>query len=812
MKVPLVFNFILILFVLLHWTEAIRKDTKRIKLKNSQRKSVNESRTKKSLQRRVEDGKIFKVNASLGKENAMQEKRQFVPGVMPFLNFPHPHIHRIIVHHHPAHSTCEPIPCQNGGTCTVVAHGYECTCSPGFMGTHCELRSECEPNPCRNGGTCYDVGQGYECTCAKGFRGENCEEQNKCHPNPCRNGGTCTGINEAEGFECTCREGFKGKNCEEVNLCLPNPCKNGATCTERSGGRYECTCPIGYKGITCEERSICYSNPCMYGGTCLDETYGYRCSCRIGYSGINCQHHVCKPNPCHNGGSCLEEGSSYRCVCQVGNHGDRCELVSSCLSHPCLHGGTCIDTYFLHSNLEPVNMYSNPAILESQPNALAYICKCVAPFAGHNCEDDRCRFCSANAECIFSHCVCKEGFHGDGKTCKRNVCHPNPCKNGGTCIPTDSSYDCDCVLGWTGPHCETRQYCIPNPCKNGGTCIPQENGYKCNCLSNYEGNDCEKANVCFPNPCKNGGLCKEMNGVATCECPVRFEGNFCEMDKCAKCDSHARCDNGNCICMEGWVGDGQTCTPEDKGPPGRLSACHSNPCQNGGECVENGDAYQCLCKEGYTGENCEKSTGLTDPCEPNPCQNGGQCTPVDNKPLCVCPEQYEGEFCEKSVGVGPGPGPGPGPGGKSPCHPNPCMNGGSCTENGGGYDCSCTTQFSGPNCEIDECEKCDVNGICVNGHCKCRHGYIGNGYQCEREESECDGCSPFARCQNGICVCVEHFAGDGYNCQPTQPCYNCQAPNVCMQGSCIPANGKKSVVKRLKHKRFIVKEANKHHH
>ena len=52
-----------------------------------------------------------------------------------------------------------------------------------------------------------------------------------------------------------------------------------------------------------------------------------------------------------------------------------------------------------------------------------------------------------------------------------------------------------------------------------------------------------------------------------------------------------------------------------------------------------------------------------------------------------------------ALGVGPGPGPGPGPGGKSPCHPNPCMNGGSCTENGGGYDCSCTTQFSGPNCE-----------------------------------------------------------------------------------------------------------------
>ena len=37
------------------------------------------------------------------------------------------------------------------------------------------------------------------------------------------------------------------------------------------------------------------------------------------------------------------------------------------------------------------------------------------------------------------------------------------------------------------------------------------------------------------------------------------------VDKCAKCDSHARCDNGNCVCMEGWVGDGQTCSPKDGG-------------------------------------------------------------------------------------------------------------------------------------------------------------------------------------------------------------------------------------------------------
>lgn len=77
--------------------------------------------------------------------------------------------------------------------------------------------------------------------------------------------------------------------------------------------------------------------------------------------------------------------------------------------------------------------------------------------------------------------MCKETFHGDGKTCNsklentcqkfsqifilfkgrfffyispENVCHPNPCKNGATCNPAESSFDCECVKGWTGPLCE----------------------------------------------------------------------------------------------------------------------------------------------------------------------------------------------------------------------------------------------------------------------------------------------------------------------------------------------------------------------
>ena len=41
-----------------------------------------------------------------------------------------------------------------------------------------------------------------------------------------------------------------------------------------------------------------------------------------------------------------------------------------------------------------------------------------------------------------------------------------------------------------------------------------------------------------------------------------------------------------------------------------IDECHSSPCHNGGDCVNEEAQYHCQCKAGYTGYNCEIGNAL----------------------------------------------------------------------------------------------------------------------------------------------------------------------------------------------------------
>ena len=78
----------------------------------------------------------------------------------------------------------------------------------------------------------------------------------------------------------------------------------------------------------------------------------------------------------------------------------------------------------------------------------------------------------------------------------------------------------------------------------------------------------------------------------------------------------------------------------------RINKCNSNPCQNGGTCLDSGI---CLCAPGYTGDRCQ-SRALPNECGPKMCFNGATCQLSNNNEyMCVCAPSFTGESCENQI-------------------------------------------------------------------------------------------------------------------------------------------------------------------
>lgn len=205
--------------------------------------------------------------------------------------------------------------------------------------------------------------------------------------------------------------------------------------------------------------------------------------------------------------------------------------------------------------------------------------------------------------------------------------------------------------------------------------------------------------------------------------------------------------------------------------------CATNPCQNGGTCIDHVGGYTCTCPPGLSGAVCEIQS---DPCLPSPCQNGGTCAVSGGSYTCTCPAGTSGTNCEIT-----------------PCTSAPCLNGGTCSVEGASFTCACAPGFTGTTCEtnVDDCSPnpCQNGGTCTDGvnafTCTCTAGFAGA--TCGDDVDECAlqtaGCSPDATCTNTVggyaCACNAGFEGDGTTCTARAK----ESPNGC--GCAAPGGG-----------------------
>jgi len=416
----------------------------------------------------------------------------------------------------------------------------------------------------------------------------------------------------------------------------------------------------------------CVSNPCQNSGVCVDKPYNFECVCTSGFAGKNCDRSfdscidlVQGKNDCKHGNCRHLNVYTFVCECDVGYKGVTCEeSYTPCSSNPCKNDATCTETP------------------QSQlPNTFQYFCECKSGFVGQNCEK-----VSGICESIIE-----------------------PCGKFGACKPHPSSpyhYLCDCEDGYSGDLCDEIDLCRSEPCLNGATCtfMPIEEDVRCDCDSGFQGKLCSMdTDECSSYPCYSPRVCVDFVGFYDCQCPGinigrHYKGLFCD------------------TCENGWAGP--VCDQN-------INDCDSDPCYRGGTCIDKINGFDCICPEGFGGNQC--ITDVDECLETETCKNLAICNNSIGGFSCICKTGWKGETCDIDIN-------------ECGVDNHPCLYATNqqkkCLNTQGGYECICeNSEFTGPFCnqDVNECvlnpDLCLHSGTCTNqipGYwCQCLTEFTG---------------------------------------------------------------------------------------
>ncbi|XP_075340384.1 protein crumbs homolog 1-like [Odontesthes bonariensis] len=469
---------------------------------------------------------------------------------------------------------------------------------------------------------------------------EGCSSDNACATNPCLNGGECYSM--WDDFICSCPPNTAGQRCEEVKWCELLPCPTTAVCQLHSQG-FECLSNVTFRS----DSSILHYRS---NGKIKRSITSVSLSFRTRQSAATLLH--------------AQKDSAYLTISllnsqlvtelQVGADEDSPKLTAQSLA-PLSNGewhiveismeiqtptsqwimivdGDKTAMSMSKTAVEDLNFLKDEADIflgGRSHNSGVNLSGCLGPveiggllLPFHlDTELNLPRPQEERFERIKNNAAPRYGCWG------ASVCGPNPCQNGGVCEDLFDLHKCTCSSEWKGPLCEDlRDTCNSSPCIHGN-CINLPEGFQCECKLGFTGERCEaEVDICENSSCSHGATCLKGFQSYTCLCPRNMTGNYCN-EKIPEIPWYIEID------------------PLPQLP---VSSCMGTKwnysCFNGGNCSKAGNT--CYCLPGFTGQWCEKDM---DECASDPCMNGGFCINYMNSFECVCDMNYSGIYCQIDV-------------------------------------------------------------------------------------------------------------------------------------------------------------------
>uniref|UniRef100_A0A1B0D3H0 Uncharacterized protein n=1 Tax=Phlebotomus papatasi TaxID=29031 RepID=A0A1B0D3H0_PHLPP len=269
------------------------------------------------------------------------------------------------------------------------------------------------------------------------------------------------------------------------------------------------------------------------------------------------------------------------------------------------------------------------------------------------------------------------------------------------------------------------------------------------------------------------------------------------------------CSNGG-TCVDMFDGFLCHCTPQYQGPTcvHDVNECENYQgtdlgCQNGATCMNTYGSYFCHCASGFQGIHCTKTDSNCQTATAGELCDHGVCVPSGDPTgyRCICDQGWTTNnvtvVCSTDVNECHGPMP--------HCSKDPLVQ---CINTPGSYTCGpCPVGYSGNGhycMDIDECETnnggCSINPHvpCINTrsvNCRCKLGFVGDGFGPHGCSPSTAGICSFRPCLNGgtcvangttyMCICPSGKSGPRCEDNIVNPC----AENPCFNGgTCIRAS------------------------